>query len=119
MDAKKTLRERGAGRERGSGRLPDLFLAAALCAGLLTTACAEARRHAQPADDPATASEAAPDAVPVPPPELDATSPSGPTPVFRPDEQLLIFELRWKDVVLNEAMIGYLDGARVLLPLAE
>ena len=44
---------------------------------------------------------------------------TGPVPVFRPDEELLIFELRWKDVILNEAMIGYLDGARVLLPLGE
>jgi cell division septation protein DedD len=107
--------------ERASGRPPDLLLAAVLCSGLLTTACAEATRHARPADDSGAASEAAPNGVPVPLPGAEAASPPVPglDPVARPDEQLLIFELRWKDVVLNEAMIGYLDGARVLLPLAE
>ena len=102
-------------------RLLDLLLTAVFCVGLLTAACTDSRQHAQLADRSVTDAEAGPEAIPATPPEPVAAWPSGPgpTPVFRPDEELLIFELRWKDVVLNEAMIGYLDGARVLLPLGE
>ncbi len=115
MDAKQTL------GERNSGRRPNLLLAAALCAGLLTAACAQATRHAGPANDPGAAPEAALGVASAPGPAPEAALPAvpGPKPVSRPDEQLLIFELRWKDIVLNEAMIGYLDGARMLLPLGE
>ncbi len=108
-------------RQRHPDRLLDILLAAVLCTGLLTAACTDSRQHAQLADSSVADVEAASEAVSTSPPEPVAVPSSrpGPRPVFRPDEELLIFELRWRDVVLNEAIIGYLDGARVLLPLGE
>lgn len=40
-------------------------------------------------------------------------------PKTRPDDQLLILEVRLRDMVLNEGMFGYLDEGGLLLPLSE
>ncbi|MFQ5619644.1 MAG: SPOR domain-containing protein [Rhodospirillales bacterium] len=41
------------------------------------------------------------------------------TPVTRPDEDLLILQLRFKNFTLKDALVGYLDGGGLLLPLGE
>ena len=41
------------------------------------------------------------------------------TPVTRPDEDLLILELRFKQFTLKDALIGYLHDGGLLLPLDE
>ena len=40
-------------------------------------------------------------------------------PRTRPDEQLLILEVRLRDLILNEGMFGYVDEGGLLLPLSE
>lgn len=40
-------------------------------------------------------------------------------PKTRPDEQLLILEVRLRDLILAEGMFGYLDEGGMLLPLSE
>lgn len=40
-------------------------------------------------------------------------------PKSRPDEQLLILEVRLRDLVLNDGMFGYVDEGGLLLPLSE
>jgi hypothetical protein len=40
-------------------------------------------------------------------------------PKTRPDDQLLILEVRLRDVILNEGMFGYIDEGGLLLPLSE
>lgn len=46
-------------------------------------------------------------------------APSALEPKSRPDDQLLILEVRLADLVLNEGMSGYLDEGGLLLPLGE
>jgi hypothetical protein len=41
------------------------------------------------------------------------------TPVTRPDEDLLILELRFKQFTLKDAFVGYLNDGGLLLPLGE
>lgn len=40
-------------------------------------------------------------------------------PKTRPDDQLLILEVRLRDLILSEGMYGYLDEGGLLLPLSE
>ena len=83
---------KGTPGDRAPDRQLNLLLALALCAGLLTTACAETTRHAGPANASGAASEAAPGVALAPLPASEAASPAVPglEPVSRPDEQLLI-----------------------------
>ena len=41
------------------------------------------------------------------------------TPVTRPDDNLLILELRFKQFTLKDAFVGYLNDGGLLLPLGE
>lgn len=54
-------------------------------------------------------------------PEDSATGmrPKALEPKTRPDEQLLILEVRLRDLILSDAMFGYIDEGGLLLPLSE
>ena len=56
-------------------------------------------------------------------PENTGTNPDPPagiiTPVTRPDEDLLILQLRFKQFTLKDALVGYLNDGGLLLPLGE
>ncbi|MFB3135738.1 MAG: SPOR domain-containing protein [Rhodospirillales bacterium] len=57
------------------------------------------------------------------PPGNPGTDPDPPaetfTPVTRPDEDLLILQLRFKQFTLKDAFVGYLNDGGLLLPLGE
>ena len=48
-----------------------------------------------------------------------AEKPASLTPVTRPDEQLLILEVRLKRYILADGIFGYIEGGGLLLPLED
>lgn len=108
----------------GSDRLVRVLAALLLSGGLSACAGGAAGPAADGTPQPAAQDLAAPAAdrgspVVAPDEAIDKDKPAVLKPVTRPDEQLLIMELRLRDSVLSEGFFAYFDKGGLLVPLGE
>ena len=89
----------------------------AACAAETAGVTGPAEAEAPATDDPAADSE--PDNETAAASETDDSRPASLEPVIRPEEQLLILELRLRNLVASDGMFAYLDEGGLLLPLRE